>query len=283
MRALLPLAALLLAQALPASAEPAPVTVEVPAGPFLAGSTPAERDYAYRLDEAADGDRRARAAGRYEQEQPQHEASTGAFRIMLTPVTNADYARFVAATGHAAPGTDPDAWAAAGAGLPFERTRRHAWRNGAPPPARADHPVVLVSHEDAEAYAAWLSTTTGGHWRLPTELEWEKAARGPDGAYFPWGDEWDPEVLNSADLGPADTTAVGSYLHGGSVHGMVDAAGQVQEWTASPEGPGRYVVKGGAWDQRGCGACRPAARAARPEGMKHILIGFRLVLDEPGL
>jgi formylglycine-generating enzyme required for sulfatase activity len=61
---------------------------------------------------------------------------------------------------------------------------------------------------------------------------------------------------------------------------MLDAAGQVFEWTATPAGRGRFVVKGGSWDDKGCGVCRPAARHGRPEGIRHILIGFRLVHDE---
>jgi formylglycine-generating enzyme required for sulfatase activity len=139
--------------------------------------------------------------------------------------------------------------------------------------------VVLVSHDDAGAYAAWFSEITGETWRLPTEIEWEKAARGLGAFTFPWGNEWDPEALNSHDQGPFDTEPVGSYLHGASPFDMLDAAGQVYEWTASPGNEGRYVVKGGSWDDKGCGVCRPAARHARPEALKHILIGFRLIKE----
>jgi formylglycine-generating enzyme required for sulfatase activity len=139
----------------------------------------------------------------------------------------------------------------------------------------------MVSHGDAEAYAAWLGEITGRRWRLPREAEWEKAARGSDGRRFPWGDDWDPERLNSHDLGPFDTTAVGAYSAGASPYGLRDAAGQVFEWTATPA-PGageRFFVKGGSWDDSGCGVCRPAARHGRPAALKHILIGFRLVAE----
>jgi formylglycine-generating enzyme required for sulfatase activity len=139
--------------------------------------------------------------------------------------------------------------------------------------------VVLVSHADAEAYAAWLSERTGARWRLPTEHEWEKAARGTDGRWFPWGNDWKPRHLNSADRGPFDTMPVGSFPHGTSPFGMLDPAGQVFEWTASAAGAARFVVKGGSWDDKGCGVCRPAARHARPADLKHILIGFRLVRE----
>ncbi len=139
--------------------------------------------------------------------------------------------------------------------------------------------MVLVSHADAEAYAAWLTEVTDRTWRLPSELEWEKAARGTDGRIFPWGDEWDPTRLNSHDQGPFDTTPVGSHPDGASPFGLLDAAGQVYEWTATPAGEGRYLVKGGSWDDSGCGVCRPAARHGRPETIKHVIIGFRLVAE----
>jgi formylglycine-generating enzyme required for sulfatase activity len=206
-------------------------------------------------------------------------AETGAFAIMQTPVTNAAYEAFVEATGHRVPDVDEATWKGYGLAHPYERTRRHAWVEGRPPEGRGEHPVVLVSHDDAEAYAAWFSGVTGATWRLPTEIEWEKAARGLGAFVFPWGNEWDPEALDSADLGPFDTEPVGSYLHGASPFDMLDAAGQVYEWTASRSGDARFFVKGGSWDDKGCGVCRPAARHARPGDLKHILIGFRLVTD----
>ena len=146
---------------------------------------------------------------------------------------------------------------------------------------REDHPVVLVSHSDAIAYATWLSRETGQLWRLPSEAEWEKAVRGTDGRRFPWGDAFDPARLNSHDEGPFDTVPVGRIRAGASPYGLLDGAGQVFEWTATPAGPGRHIVKGGSWDDKGCGVCRPAARHGRPDNIKHILIGFRLV-REPG-
>ena len=98
------------------------------------------------------------------------------------------------------------------------------------------------------------------------------------GTHFPWGDKFDPARLNNHDSGPFDTLAVGQFPVGASPFGLLDAAGQVFEWANSPGNPGRFLVKGGSWDDKGCGVCRPAARHARPEAIKHILIGFRLVL-----
>lgn len=258
------------------AAPPVPETVAVPAGPFVMGSDRAEREAAYRLDERAYGHSVTRENRWYEGERRRTE-TLPAFRIMRNPVTNAEYAAFVAATGHPAPDVDRATWTGYRLIHPYERTRRHAWTGGRPPEGRADHPVVLVSHDDAQAYAAWLSRATGLRWRLPSESEWEKAARGPDGRRFPWGDSFDPARLDSADRGPFDTVAVGRYPAGASPFGMLDAAGQVFEWTATPSATGRFIVKGGSWDDKGCGVCRPAARHGRPRGIKHILIGFRLV------
>ena len=215
----------------------------------------------------------------YEREAPRGPAETAAYEITVSPITNAEYAAFVAATGHPAPDVDPETWKGYRLIHPYERTRRHAWSNGKPPAGREQHPVVLVSHADAEAYAAWLSSVTGRRWRLPSEAEWEKAARGADGLRFPWGDDWDPKLANSHDLGPFDTVPVGRFPAGASPFGLLDAAGQVFEWTVTPAGKGRYLVKGGSWDDSGCGVCRPAARHGRPEALKHILVGFRLVAE----
>lgn len=199
--------------------------------------------------------------------------------MMMTPVTNAAYAVFLAETGHRAPDVDSATWARYGLIHPYNRTRRHAWSQRKPPAGRGKHPVVLVSHNDAQAFARWLSQKTGQSWRLPTALEWEKAVRGSQGPVFPWGEDWQSEVLNSHDRGPFDTQPVGLYPAGASPYGLLDGAGQVYEWTATPKGKDRFLVKGGSWDDKGCGVCRPAAAHSRPVGIKHILIGFRLLRE----
>jgi len=255
-----------------------PASIAVPAGPFIMGSTEAERETAYRLDEAAYGHSVTRQRGWYEIETRQ-TVTLPAYRILTTPVTNRDYAQFVAETGHPPPSVSAAVWDGYGLIHPYERAVPYLWTEIEPPPGRLQHPVVLVSHRDAEAYADWLSIKTGQRWRLPTEAEWEKAARGPDGRLFPWGDAFDAGKLNSHDAGPFATAPVGSYAAGASPYGMLDAAGQVFEWTATAAGEGRHIVKGGSWDDRGCGVCRPAARHSRPDAIKHILIGFRLVRD----
>ena len=259
---------------------PLPETIAVRAGAFIAGSDRAEREMAYRLDEAAYGHSRTRKWQWYENEADRQKRETAGFRITRTPITNGQYAAFVAATGHPAPDVDPDTWAGYGLIHPYVRTRRHAWRDGKPPSGRTDHPVVMVSHGDAEAYAAWLSSVSGRAWRLPKEAEWEKAARGKGGRRYPWGDDWDPRLANSHDAGPFDTLPVGRFPAGASPFGLLDGAGQVFEWTATAAGGGRFIVKGGSWDDSGCGICRPAARHGRPAAIKHILIGFRLIVEQ---
>lgn len=256
-----------------------PTLVEVPAGAFILGSDEAEREMAYRLDEAAYGHSITREQHWYSNEAKRETRVLPAFAITRTPITNREYAAFVADSGHRVPDVDAATWAGYALVHPYERSRRHAWREGRLPAGREEHPVVLVSRGDAIAYARWLSRRTGLVWRLPSEEQWEKAARGTDGRYFPWGDTYAANRLNSHDSGPFDTLPVGTFAGGVSPFGILDGAGQVFEWTASDAGSGRAVVKGGSWDDQGCGVCRPAARHSRPVALKHILIGFRLVRE----
>ena len=266
-------------QAQAANQKELPALTKIPAGTFISGSNLQEREYAYRLDEAAYGSSVTRKQGWYDAEPAPKYSNTTAYCITTTPITNHQYAAFIKDTGWPAPDVDRAIWKTYGLIHPFESTRRFSWVNGAPPAGREAHPVVLVTVADANAYAAWLSHRTGATWRLPTELEWEKAVRGKDGRYFPWGNGFDPKKLNSADAGPFDTEAVGQYPQAASAFGVLDGAGQVYEWTATPQGTGKSIVKGGSWDDKGCGVCRAAARHSRPDNLKHILIGFRLVRE----
>jgi formylglycine-generating enzyme required for sulfatase activity len=168
--------------------------VPVPAGEFLMGS-----------DKSRDKDA-------YDDELPQHSLFVDSFRISKYPVTNGQYARFVAATGHPAPGH---------------------WKATTPPPELTNHPVVYVSWHDAVAYCGWLSKQRGTTVRLPTEAEWEKAARGLDGRIYPWGDDFDPDRLNMDDTGIGTTSPVGMFHWGASPYGCLDMAGNVWEWTQS--------------------------------------------------
>ncbi len=142
------------------------------------------------------------------------------FSIDVTPVTNAEYAVFVSAVGHRAP--------------------RH-WRGEIPPDEVRDHPVVYVDHHDAAAYAAWAGK------ELPSEAEWEKAARGDKGYEFPWGNQPTPAKCNVRETGVGRTTPVSLYRSGVSPYGVYDLAGNVWEWCRTATQPGRFVLKGSAY------------------------------------
>jgi toxoflavin biosynthesis protein ToxD len=251
--------------------------LEIPEGEFIEGSTRAERNYAYSLDEAAYGHSVTRDNGWYESENAARKKTTKSYFISRNLITNAQYQQFVSETGYPVPSVSRKIWASYGLIHAYSRAVPFIWKNGKPPTNRDNHPVVLVSYEDARAFAKWASKKTGRHLQLPSETQWEKAARGVDGRIFPWGNQFDPNALNSHDLGPFNTVPVGTFKSGKSPFGLLDAAGQVFEWTSEPDGKDRYMVKGGSWDDKGCGVCRPAARHSRPDHLKHILIGFRLV------
>jgi iron(II)-dependent oxidoreductase len=167
--------------------------------------------------------------------QPQHTVFLDAFAIQRTEVTNAAFARFVQETGYAAVG----------------------WKSSALED-RTNEPVAGVLWRDADAYCRWAGL------RLPTEAEWEKAARGVDGRIFPWGDAWNPTHANTAESGVGQPMAVGSYPAGASPYGALDMAGNVAEWVAdtfafdyytyapdhNPRGPEKVMdhgLRGGSW------------------------------------
>lgn len=174
-----------------------PELILIPAGEFLMGSDP-QKDKLAKKDE-----------------QPQHTLYLPDYYIAKTPVTNAQYATFVQVTGHEPPGH---------------------WKNGQPQAGEQDHPVVKISWHDAVAYCNWLSEVTSKLYRLPTEAEWEKAARGPDGRIYPWGNRWEARRCNTREGGPGKTTPVGAYLEGASPYGLLDMAGNVWEWCATKWG-----------------------------------------------
>ena len=254
-----------------------PDVAEIPAGWFFQGSDGVERQYAYQIDEQVYGHDVSRRNRWYDVEVDKWRIYLPTYFIMKTPVTNDQYAAFVRDTGHDVPDISVEDWENLGLIYGYDTTRPFAWVNGAPPRGKGDHPVVLISWRDAKAYADWLSEKSGKKWRIPEEIYWEKAVRGADGIFYPWGNIYEPEQLNSADRGPFDTMPVGQFAPG--PYGLYDGAGQVFEWTSTSVQPGYRIVKGGSWDDRGCGVCRPAARHGRPEHMQHILIGVRLMYE----
>jgi formylglycine-generating enzyme required for sulfatase activity len=96
--------------------------------------------------------------------------------------------------------------------------------------------VVYISWDDAVVYCRWLAKTTKKPYRLPTEAEWEKAARGTDGRIYPWGNKWDAKRCNTSEDGPGKTTPVGAYPAGASPYGLLDMTGNVWEWCATKWG-----------------------------------------------
>jgi formylglycine-generating enzyme required for sulfatase activity len=161
-------------------------------------------------------------------EKPVHPVYLPEYRIGKYPVVNAEYKRFLDETGYPAP---PD------------------WNEGNYPSGKANHPVVTVTWRDAVAYCRWLSQKTGKTYRLPTEAEWEKAARGTDGREYPWGNSFDPARCNSFDeSGIGTTTPVGIYPDGASPCGAMDMAGNVWEWCQSLYQPYPYRMDDGRED-----------------------------------
>ncbi|MEO0539429.1 MAG: SUMF1/EgtB/PvdO family nonheme iron enzyme [Cyanobacteria bacterium P01_A01_bin.105] len=262
--------------------------VYVPRGRFLAGSTPEEVDYAYRIsaEAVARGDTTVEAAevnlreGRwFDREPEQRSERLPDFCMSKTPVTNAQYQEFVLAIGYHAPGITPENYQEQNLRVhSYDDTKPYTWRSYIYPADKADHPVVLVSQEDAVAYALWKSREDGAEYRLPTALEWEKAARGTDGRYFAWGNAWADDRTNWQRSGETGTSPVGTYPDD-SVYGATDMAGNVFEFTADTftrDQQVRTIMKGCAWDDLP-GFCRAAYQHSRPVNYKHILFGFRLV------
>lgn len=246
--------------------------VYMPAGEFWMGSTSEEREFAYRLDKEV-----TRSYAWYESE-ARKKATTGAFWIDRYPVTNSEYKKFIDETGRTAPFISPEAYQRQGFLVhPYDKVKEFLWREESFPSGRQDHPVVLVSVDDTMSYCSWTGKKTKRKSRLPTEVEWEKAARGTDGRFFPWGNEWQPDYLNSGER-YGTTTPVNRFPRGRSPYGIYDTVGNVFEWTASQWDEKSFVLKGCSWDDLP-GTCRAAMRHGRPRQSKHILIGFRCVSD----
>lgn len=190
-------------------------------------------------------------AGLFKFGQEGETAELATFWIDRYPVTNGQYAAFVLETGHRRP---------------------KYWANGLPRKGKLDHPVVGVNQADAAAYAAWAGKA------LPSEREWEKAARGPDGRSYPWGNLFSPALANLAGSEIKDTTDVTRYEDGASPYGVVDMAGNAWEWTESSfrAGGENVALKGGSWYDFSTYA-RCDARFSAPPEHEGTSVGFRCV------
>ena len=260
-------------------------------GRYIAGSDQAERDYAYRLsaealadtpEEILDVETRLRQQRWFDFEPEQKTRRMAAFCINRNLITNEEYQEFVLATGYHQPGITAENYQEQNMLVhSYQELRPYFWRSYQFPAGKANHPVVLVSQKDALAYAAWKSQEDGVDYRLPTADEWEKAARGNDGRYFAWGNEWQDKATNWQKNGPEGTSRTGAYPLSKSAYGVEDMAGNVFEFTSTvytQDSQERAIMKGCAWDDLP-GFCRTAYRHGRPTTYRHILFGFRLVSD----
>jgi formylglycine-generating enzyme required for sulfatase activity len=199
-------------------------------------------------------------------EKPIHRVHLSAYQIARHPVTNAQYELFVKATSYAAP--------------------KH-WKNGEIPAGKEKHPVVYVTWQNAQAFCVWAGV------RLPTEAEWEKAARGTDERKYPWGNEPPTVDLCNFNGNVGDTTPVGLYPKGASPYDALDMAGNVWEWVNdwydsdyysvsprdNPQGPAAgssRVLRGGSWGNNGYDV-RSAYRFSNLPDYWFSLSGFRCV------
>lgn len=246
----------------PAVASPAVPSemVPVPTGPFRKGLTPEQIESLLIQFERADPSINITAARSALSREALTVVDLPAFRISKALVTNEQFARFVAATHYR---TDAER-----AGDP------RSWRVYNTP-EMANHPVVYVSYNDAEAYCRWAGK------RLPTADQWKKAYRGTDGGAYPWGEAFDAARCNTAE-GKRDleTTPVDMFPQGASPYGCLDMVGNVEEWTVTSLYDGRKAIFGGSWAM----TCQiyglPVLyRQAAPSFYSNDL-GFRCVVEE---
>ena len=242
-----------------------PELVRIPAGPFLMGTSDTQiRQLSAHFEWAKDLS--------FDTEQPQHRIRLPAYQIGRYPISNAQYAAFVQATARDVP---------------------RSWPGGRVPGDRAGHPVTDVTWHDAQAYVAWLHQHTGRPYRLATEAEWEKAARGTDARIWPWGNRPPDQNQCNFDRQAGDTTPVGRYSpQGDSPYGCAGMAGNVWEWCQSLyksypyqagdgredlQADGRRVLRGGSvvGSQR---SVRCAYRSWDLPGDWDGNVGFRVVV-----
>jgi len=210
---------------------------------------------------------------------PKHKVELSEYWIAVHCVTNRQYGRFVKETKHRPPEE-------ADFGDPV-------WKSGRCPEEKLDHPVVCVSWDDCAAYAEWAGLS------LPTEAQWEKAARGPGGSIYPWGGKWEEgKCRNYENRGSGTTSEVWSYVEGASGYGTLQQAGNVLEWCADwyesdyygespkkdptgPQGGSGRVNRGGSWNAGVASAFRGADRGGVGPGGRGGDRGFRLARNSP--
>lgn len=259
-----------------------PELAAIPAGPFEMGS----------ITGAAD-------------ERPVHTVYVDAFRIGVQPVTQAQYSLFVRETGHRPPNVQEIPLVVVAGGDDREDAFRAAsvpyvWTDSRPPTELLSHPVTLVRWDDAEAYCCWLAARLGKAVRLPSEAEWEKAARGGlRQQRFPWGEQLDTAHSNYLS-DPAQKSTHGtrpsrSYAPNG--YGLYEMSGNVWEWVSDWYDPGYYatspptnphgpvsgqfrLVRGGGWVSTDPAMLTCSHRHQVPPDTYSYGIGFRIVCTD---
>jgi formylglycine-generating enzyme required for sulfatase activity len=245
-----------------------PQMAHIPAGKFLMGSSPEQAEQAIKNGANKDW---------VEMEQPQHEVELSEYSIGKYPVTNREYQTFVKETKHKPP---------------------QSWDGDQYPDEKGDHPVVYVTWEDAKAFCNWLSQKTNKSYRLPTEAEWEKAARGEDGRIWSWGNEFGEVNANTVEAKIGDTSPVGQFSpQGDSPYGCADMIGNVWEWCMdrfdekeyknrqgqiikNPQGPdsgNHRLLRGGSFFFGRIARCA-FRRGFNPDGTYNF-IGFRVAVS----
>ncbi len=257
------------------SSEPAkPPIVNNGGGPNQGGNDAPQTSGKAELIAVPGGSFQMGRAGGLVQEGPPHSVTVASFEMDKTEVTNAEYAEFVNATRHIAPGH---------------------WVGGKPITGQEQWPVTNVSLEDANAFAEWRSKRDNAKYRLPTEAEWEYAARGgSEGNLYPWGKSWTGDRAAVKDAGLPTVKPVGSYPEGKARWGHLDMIGNVWEWTSSKPSyyPGNEltvktahqnwaIIRGGslASDTKGDKPISNAYRDWIEPTTKNDLLGFRLVRE----
>jgi formylglycine-generating enzyme required for sulfatase activity len=263
-----------------------PNLVQIPAGSFIMGTSEDQIDRLAKKNKLA---KKWKEKGYFSRESPQHTVTLESYFIGKYPVTVEEYTAFVTMGGY----LSKKYWTAAGwvwrekAG----KVKPDYWEEGIFS-GNDRYPVVGVSWYEAWAYCHWLSAETGKVYRLPTEAEWEKAARGKDGWLYPWGDEFDQTRCNTRVTNVGRTEPVGRYSpDGDSPYGCVDMVGNISEWALSQFKPYPYVgrdgrnneedetervLRGGSWFQPALRA-RTASRGMNDPFFVDNDVGFRCV------
>lgn len=272
--------------------------IEIPSGEFLMGST--KKEIKYYLKKFPDIDKRL-----LERELPQHKVFLGKYKIGKYPVTNDEFGEFISSTGYITLAEKE------GFGNVFNPTfssvKGADWRHPLGPNSdilsKQKHPVVQVSWYDTVEFCRWLSNETGKKYYLPSEAQWEKAARGNNARIYPWGNKWNPKICN-VNFRYKGTTPVGKFSpESDSPFGCADMSGSVFEWTSTTIGsvdpwPSKFnypyrsddgredqkvktrrVGRGGSYSRSEV-YCRTSFRFADPPSDRYSAQGFRIVLTE---